>query len=109
MFSRLVEIRCKVGRQEQVVTLIKEKLVPILKPLHGFQDELVLASKTDPNRVLALSFWAGEEDAEQYRREQFPAIADELRPLCEGEPVVSTFDVGLCTFAHTVDLRKRVA
>jgi heme-degrading monooxygenase HmoA len=109
MFSRVVEIRCKASKKDEVVTLIKEKLLPILKPLRGFQDELVLTSETDPRRVLALSFWAGEEDAEQYQRERFPEIADALRPLCEGEPVVSTFDVGLCTFVHTIDLRKKTA
>lgn len=109
MFSRVVEIRCKVGKQDEVVTLIKEKLLPILKPLQGFQDELVLASKADPKRVLALSFWAGQEDAEQYQRERFPEIADTLRPLCEGEPVVSTFDVGVCTLVHAIDLRGKVA
>ena len=109
MFSRVVEIRCKAGKKDEVVTLIREKLVPILKPLRGFQDEIVLASKTDPKRVLALSFWAGEEDAAQYQRERFSHIADQLRPLCEGEPVVSTFDVSLCTFAHTIDFTRRIA
>jgi heme-degrading monooxygenase HmoA len=109
MFSRVVEIRCKAGKKDEVVALIKEKLLPILMPLRGFQDELVLDSKTDPKRVLALSFWAGEEDADQYQRERFQEIAHALRPLCEAAPVVSTFDVGLCTFVHTIDLRKRVA
>jgi heme-degrading monooxygenase HmoA len=101
-----VEIQCKAGKTDEVATLIKEGALPILKQLRGFQDELVLASKTDPKRMLALSFWAGQEDAEQYQRERFPEIADLLRPLCEGEPVVSTFDVSLSTLVHTIDLRK---
>ncbi len=106
MFTRVVEIQCKAGKTDEVATLIKEKLLPILKQLRGFQDELVLASKTDPKRMLALSFWAGQEDAEQYQRERFSEIADALRPLCEGRPVVSTFDVSLSTLVHTIDLRK---
>ena len=109
MFSRVVEIQCKAGKRDEVATLIKEKLVPILKSIQGFQDEIVLASKTEPKRVLALSFWSGQEDAEQYQRERFPEIAAALRPLCEGKPVVSTFDVSLCTFAHGIDLRGKAA
>lgn len=106
MFSRVVEIRCKAGKKDDVVTLIKDRLVPILKTLQGFQDEIVLASNADPKRVLAVSFWAGREDAEQYQRERFSEIADLLRPLCEGSPEVSTFDVSLITFVHEIDLRK---
>jgi hypothetical protein len=39
--------------------------VPILKKLRGFVDEIVLVSSSDPNRVLALSFWNKKEDAEE--------------------------------------------
>ncbi len=85
--------------------LIEQRFLPILRKLRGFQDELVLASKTDPKRLLAMSFWAGQEDAEQYQRERFSEIADALRPLCEGEPIISTFDVNLCTLVHALDFR----
>lgn len=109
MFTRVVEIRCKAGKRDEVETLIKERLLPIVQTQQKFQDAVVLASKVDPNRVLGLSFWAGREDADQYQRERFSELAGLLRTLCEGEPVISTFDVSLSTFVHTIDLRKRAA
>ena len=36
-------------------------------------------SDTEPNRVLALSFWNTKEDAERYHREQYPAIHEMVR------------------------------
>jgi quinol monooxygenase YgiN len=100
MFTRVVELRCKAGKTNEVASLTTEKLLPILKKQQGFQDEIALVSNTDPTRVLALSFWTRREDAERYQREQFSKIAEMLRPLCEGEPVVSTYDVNTSTVHH---------
>jgi quinol monooxygenase YgiN len=100
MFTRVVELRAKPGKTNELCNATSEKALPILKKQQGFQDEIVLASNTDPNRVLALSFWNKREDAERYHREHFSRIAEMLRPLCEGEPVVSTFDVNTSTVHH---------
>jgi quinol monooxygenase YgiN len=100
MFTRVVELRCKAGKTNEVATLASEKVLPILKKQQGFQDEIALVSNTDPTRVLALSFWNKREDAERYHHEQFPRIAEMMRPLCEGEPVVSTYDVNTSTVHH---------
>ena len=100
MFTRVVELRCKAGKTNEVATLASEKFLPILRKQQGFQDEIALVSNTDPSRVLALSFWNSRDDAERYQREQFSKIAQMLRPLCEGEPVVSTYDVNTSTVHH---------
>ena len=60
-------------------------------------DEIVLVSDADSNRVLALSFWKTREDAERYRREQYPKIQETLKHLLETEPVVRTFEVHTST------------
>jgi quinol monooxygenase YgiN len=100
MFTRLVELRAKPGKTDELCSAASEKVLPFLKKQQGFQDEIVLVSNTDPNRVLAQSFWNKREDAERYHRERFSKIAEMLRPLCEGEPVVSTFDVNTSTVHH---------
>ena len=56
-------------------------------------DEIVLVSDTEPDQVLAISFWNARPDAELYRREQFPKIQDSVRQLLETEPVIRTFNV----------------
>jgi heme-degrading monooxygenase HmoA len=100
MFTRVVELRCKAGKTHELTSIASEKLLPILKKQQGFQDEIALVSNTDPSRVLAISFWNKREDAERYQREQFSEIAKMLRPLCESEPVISTYEVSTSTVHH---------
>ncbi len=97
MFTRVVELRAKQGKRNELASTANEKILPILKKLHGFQDEMVLVSNTDPDRVLALSFWNTREDAERYHHEQFSQITEMIRAMCDGEPRVETYDVNTST------------
>lgn len=93
MFTRVVEITSKSGKADELANMIHEKVVPILRKQAGFVDETVLTSETEPNRILALSFWNTREDAERYHREQYPKISEMLLPLAESAPVIRTFNV----------------
>ena len=93
MFTRLVELRAKFGKARELSNVLNEKVVPILQNQPGFVDEIVLVSATEPDRVLGLSFWHAEADAERYNREHFKRVSDILSPLIEGAPKVQTFNV----------------
>ena len=97
MFTRTVEVTTKPGKAKELSNTINDKVLPILKKQAGFVDETVLASDTEPNRVLSLSFWNTKEDAERYQREQYPAIQEMIRQLLETEPVIRTFNVDSST------------
>ena len=97
MFTRVVELTSKSGKAKELSKTINEKVVPILKKQAGFVDETVLASDTESNRVLALSFWNAKEDAERYHREQYPKINEMLSHLLDTAPVIRTFDVHTST------------
>src|SRR5215469_15700655 len=93
MFTRVVELTSKSGKSKELSNMINEKAIPILKQQRGFQDEIVLVSDTEPDRILGVSFWDTREDAERYHREQFATIKASVRHLLESEPVVRTFNV----------------
>jgi heme-degrading monooxygenase HmoA len=97
MFTRIVEIRTKTGKARDFNATLTEKVLPILKKQPGFVDEITLVSSTEPDRVLALSFWDTEEQAERYNREQFPTVSEIVRPLLETAPKVETFNVDTST------------
>ena len=100
MFTRVVEIRCKSGKTPELARVASQQAMPILRKQHGFQDEIVLVSNTDPHKVIAISFWTKREDAEQYNREQYPRIKQMLQPYCESDPTVSTYEVHTSTAHH---------
>jgi heme-degrading monooxygenase HmoA len=105
MFTRVVEITSKSGKARELCKTIDDKVLPILKKQAGFVDETVIVSDTDPNRILALSFWDTREDAQRYEREQFDMVQKIVQPLLETSPVVRTFDVYTST-THKVSAEK---
>ena len=93
MFTRVVELTTKPGRNKQLSDTINDKVLPILKKQKGFVDEAVLVSDKEDNRVLSLSFWNAREDAEEYHRAQYEKVHEMVRNLLDAEPVIRTFDV----------------
>jgi len=100
MYTRVVEITSKSGKARELCNTIDDKVLPILKRQAGFVDETVIVSDTDPNRILALSFWKTREDANRYAREQFDTVQKAVQHLLETAPTVRTFDV------HTSSIHK---
>jgi heme-degrading monooxygenase HmoA len=105
MFTRVVEVTSKSGKARELCNTIDDKVLPILRRQAGFVDETTIVSDTEPNRVLALSFWNTREDAQRYQHEQFDSVQKTLQHLLETAPVVRTFDVHSST-AHKVVAEK---
>ena len=105
MYTRTVELTSKSGKARELCNTIDDKVLPILKRQAGFVDETVIVSDTEPDRVLALSFWKTREDAQRYEREQFDAVQKIVQHLLEAAPEVSTFNVHTST-AHKVAAEK---
>jgi len=99
---RVVELTTKPGKARELCTTIDDTILPILKKQAGFVDETVLASDSEENRVLALSFWNAKEDAERYRQEHYPKISEMLAHLLDTAPVIRTFDVHTSTTHRVV-------
>ncbi len=105
MYTRVVEMTSKSGKARELCNTIDDKVLPILNKQAGFVDETVIVSDTEPNRVLALSFWHTREDAQRYEREQFDTVQKTVQHLLESAPVVRTFDVHTST-AHRIAAEK---
>ena len=93
MFTRIVELNTKPGKNKQLSDTINDKVLPILKKQKGFVDETVLVSDKEDNRVLSLSFWKTREDAQEYHRAEYQEVKEIVQHLLEGEPMIRTFDV----------------
>ena len=108
MFSRVVAVRTKEGKARQLAKTIQEKILPILESQTGFVDEVILISDTEPDQILALSFWKTQEDAERYTHEQFPRVNELVSHLVESAPVSRTFNVDAFN-SHKISAGKTAA
>ena len=97
MFTRVVELKARPGKARELTKTIQDRILPILRGQAGFVDEIVLISDRDPDDVLALSFWARQEDAERYSHEQYPKVNNIVSNLVESGPVVRSFNVDSST------------
>ena len=95
MYTRIVEVKAKSGKAREVAKTIEDKALPILKKQQGFVEEIVLVSDTEPDQLLALSFWKKQQDAERYNREQYPKVNELISHLVERAPMVKTSNVAV--------------
>jgi len=105
MFTRVVHIHTKTGKARELSTTLNEKVLPILKKQSGFVDEITLVSSTDPDQMLALSFWESEQNAQRYQQEQFPKINEIVKPFLQTDPRIETFHVDTST-THKISKGK---
>ena len=97
MFTRVVEVQAKSGKAKELAKTIYDKALPILRGQTGFVDEVVLVSDTEPDHLLALSFWNRQQDAERYNKEQYPKVNELIAHLVATAPAVKTFNVDSST------------
>jgi|SRR3954470_21537462 heme-degrading monooxygenase HmoA len=105
MFSRVVAVKTKPEKAKQLARTIHEGILPILEIQPGFVDEIVLISDTDPDQILALSFWETQEHAQRYTHDAFPRVNQLISHLVENAPVSRTFNVD-AFFSHRVKAGK---
>ncbi len=105
MFTRVVELRTRTGKSKEFSLTLNEKVLPILRKQPGFVDEITLVSNSEPERILALSFWQNQEQAERYHHETFPRITELLNNVLQDEPQVETYNVDTST-THKIALGK---
>jgi heme-degrading monooxygenase HmoA len=83
MFARVVAVSIKPGKASEFTETIHDRIVPMLKDQRGFVNEILLVSDTEPDEILALSFWESQEDAERYTHEKCPRIDELISHLVE--------------------------
>ncbi|MGC2323570.1 MAG: antibiotic biosynthesis monooxygenase family protein [Terriglobales bacterium] len=105
MFTRILELQTKPGKARELCSTIAEKALPILRNQPGFVDTLVMVSNTQSDRVVAISLWRTQEDAERYNREQYPTVNELIQNLVAAAPKVQTFTLDLST-AHRIAAGK---
>ena len=90
MFIRFLEFTVKPGKRVELVTKIKEEILPILKNYNGFFDLLPWEVETEPTKFYAVSLWYEKKDAEKYEKEYFTKVKQIVEPFLTA-PVIVKF------------------
>lgn len=97
MFARLVTTHMKPGKYDMATRILEEKVIPELKKLDGFRDEVSFFDK-DHEESVAISFWDNEAAVIKYEKDVYPKLLKTLSDTFEGTPKVRHFEVANSTW-----------
>ena len=97
MVARSVSLHLKPNRVEEFTRIIENKVIPMMRGLKGFQDEIVLVA-SGGLEAIGLSLWDQKEDAEAYGHGTYRKVMNALSEVVEGAPRIETRDVSNSTF-----------
>jgi len=82
MFARILQFGVKPEQKTELIKVIKNEVLPILKKQVGFLEILpFFPEKAEEKTAVNISFWATKADAERYERELYPKVHTILKPF----------------------------
>ncbi len=103
MFARLLEMTTKPQKSTELIRVMKEEALPILKKYNGFFDIIQMEVEAEPNKIVAISLWRDKTDLEKYERENFAKVKAMYEPFL-AMPIL----VRLCKVNETIS-KKAIA
>jgi hypothetical protein len=80
MFARIIEFFPKLEKKEELVKVVRNEVLPILKKQQGFLEILPFVLETETEKMITITLWAEKWDAARYEREVYPKVAEILKP-----------------------------
>ncbi len=104
MFARILDCEVKLEKKEEMVKILKNEVLPILKKQTGFLEILpFFPEKMKEEKVIAISLWTTKADAERYEREFYPKVLDILKPFLTTPVNVSYYKLETAVCEHFVE------
>ena len=102
MFARIVEFTPKLEKKEELVKVIRNDVLPILKKQTGFMEILPFFPETKSEKVVVVSLWMEQRNAERYEREAFPKVEEILQPYLTTPITFKSYKVETTLCEHFV-------
>jgi quinol monooxygenase YgiN len=102
MFARIVEFTPKLEKKEELVKVIRNDVLPILKKQTGFMEILPFFPETKNEKVVVVSLWMEQRNAERYEREAFPKVEEILQPYLTTPITFKSYKVETTLCEHFV-------
>jgi len=103
MFARIVEFIPKQEKKEEVVNLVRNEVLPILKKQPGFLEILPFVPEIKTEKMITVTLWAEKRDAERYEREVYPKVEGILKPYLTTPVTFKHYNVETSVCQHFVE------
>ena len=98
MYVRMLDFNFKVEKKPELIKVIKNEILPILRKQKGFLEILPFVPELKEDKWINISLWATKLDAEKYEREFYPKVLELLKPYLTTPIMVKlyTLEATLC-------------
>ncbi|HEX6504953.1 MAG TPA: hypothetical protein VF011_17065 [Terriglobales bacterium] len=79
MFARILEFVPKMEKKDELIRVIKNEVLPILKKQTGFLEILPFMPEDHVDKMIVISLWTEKKHAEVYMKEAFPKVEQILK------------------------------
>ncbi|HEV2399028.1 MAG TPA: hypothetical protein VGS27_18930 [Candidatus Sulfotelmatobacter sp.] len=103
MFARIVEIAWKIEKKDELLKMVRQDILPVLRKQPGFLELLPFVPEIATEHMYAVTLWAEKRDAEKYVHDVFPRIEQMLKPFVTIPITVRTYAVETSVCKHLVE------
>jgi len=106
MFARVVEYIPKMQRKDDLIKMVRQEVLPILKKQPGFLELLPLIPENENDKFLTVGLWADKEQAEKFMKsEAFMKIEQKLKVFLDTPTsyTIKNFHVETSVCEHLVE------
>ena len=100
MFARVLQFVPRVDKKDELIRVVKNEVMPILKKQSGFLEILPLIPENKNDKTIMISLWTEQQTTERYEREWFPRVQEILLPYLSTPITVSTHTVETTLCEH---------
>lgn len=104
MFARIVEFIPKLEKKEELVKVLRNEVLPILKKQTGFMEILPFFPETKNEKVITATLWTEKRYAERYEHDAFPKVEEILQPYLTTPITFKTYNVETTLCEHFVQV-----
>ncbi len=102
MFARILEFIPKVEKKDELIKVVKNEVLPILKKQIGFLEILPFFPEVKTEKVFMVSLWMEKKDAERYERDVFYKVEEILKPYLTTPISLKVYNVETTLCEHFV-------
>lgn len=80
MFARIAEFIPKIEKKEELIKVVRNEVLPILKEQPGFLEVLPFLPESTTEKTFIVTLWAEKKDAERYEQNVYPKVSEIVKP-----------------------------
>ncbi|MCI0693053.1 antibiotic biosynthesis monooxygenase [candidate division KSB1 bacterium] len=95
MYTRVVVVQVKPDKMDEVLSIWRDSVLPVVKQLQGFKNALLLTNR-ETGKGISLTLWETEADMKAVESSGvFQQMLAKFTPLFAGQPVLEHYEVNL--------------